>query len=81
MSHGNRGDAPLALAKIIMRVSGEQKKTACVNIQQCAGLEYGIEGTTHSVRQRQKKMTKTRGGEEAVEEAEEEEDKKREGLI
>ena len=41
-----------SLAKIFMRAAGEQVKTACVNIQLCAGLEAGIEGAKNSVGQR-----------------------------
>ena len=33
-----------ALAKLVMRAAGEQAKTACGNLQMCAGLEAGIEG-------------------------------------
>ena len=33
-----------ALAKLVMRAAGEQAKTACGNLQLCAGLEAGIEG-------------------------------------
>ena len=38
-----------ALAKLVMRAAGEQAKTACGNLQLCAGLEAGIEGATHTV--------------------------------
>ena len=31
-----------ALAKIVMRAAGEQAKTACGNLQMCAGLKAGI---------------------------------------
>ena len=41
-----------ALAKLVMRAAGDQAKTACGNLQLCAGLEAGIEGVTHSVGQR-----------------------------
>ena len=41
-----------ALAKLVMRAAGEQAKTACGNLQLCAGLEAGIEGATHAVSQR-----------------------------
>ena len=41
-----------ALAKFVMRASGDQAKMACGNIQLCAGLEAGIEGATHAVGQR-----------------------------
>ena len=36
-----------ALAKLVMRAARDQAKTACVNLQLCAGLESGIEGATH----------------------------------
>ena len=42
-----------ALAKIVMRAAGEQAKTACDNIQLCAGLYSRIEVGTHAVGQRQ----------------------------
>ena len=38
-----------SLAKLIMRVSGDQEKTACGNLQMCAGLEAGIDRATHSI--------------------------------
>ena len=41
-----------ALAKLIMRAAGDQAKTACGNLQLCAGLEAGIEGATHAMGQR-----------------------------
>ena len=41
-----------ALAKLVMRAAGYQAKTACGNLQLCAGLEAGIEGATHDVGQR-----------------------------
>ena len=41
-----------ALVKLVMRAAGDQEKTVCGNIQLCAGLEAGIEGAAHSVRQR-----------------------------
>ena len=41
-----------ALAKLVMRSVGEQAKTACGNLQLCAGLEAGIEGATHTMGQR-----------------------------
>ena len=40
------------LAKLVMRASGYQAKTACGNLQMYAGLEAGIEGATHAVGQR-----------------------------
>ena len=41
-----------ALAKLVMRAAGKQAKTACGNLQLCAGLDSGIEGSTHAVGQR-----------------------------
>ena len=41
-----------ALAKLVMRAAGEQAKTACGNLQLCAGLEASIERATHAVGQR-----------------------------
>ena len=46
-----------ALAKIIMRADGDQAKTACINLQLCAGLESGIERATHAIYQRQTEQT------------------------
>ena len=37
------------LAKLVMRAAGEQAKTACGKLQLCAGLEAGIERTTHAM--------------------------------
>ena len=41
-----------ALTKLVMRVAGDQAKTACRNLQLCAGLKAGIEGVIHAVGQR-----------------------------
>ena len=38
-----------ALDKLVIRAAGYQAKTACGNLQLCAGLEVGIAGATHSV--------------------------------
>ena len=56
-----------ALVKLVMRAAGEQAKTACGNLQLCAGLEAGIEGETHAVVQRRLEKTRVRRqeGEEA----------------
>ena len=43
------------LAKIVMAAAGDQSKTACGNLQLCAGLEASIEGAKHAVGQRQLK--------------------------
>ena len=66
-----------ALDKLIMRSAGDQAKTACGNLQLCAGLEAGIEGATHAVGQQ--RLARVRGRregmeEEAVAEAEEKEE-------
>ena len=37
------------LAKLVMRAAGDKAKTACGNLQLCAGLKAGIEGETHNV--------------------------------
>ena len=39
------------LTKLVMWAAGDQAKTACGNLQLCAGLEAGIEGATHAVGQ------------------------------
>ena len=38
-----------ALAKLVMRAAEDQVKTACEDLQMCAGLKTGIEGATHAV--------------------------------
>ena len=62
------------LAKIVMRAVGEQAKTACGNLQLCAGLEAGIEGETHAVGQRRVERVRARRVEEEDEEATEAEE-------
>ena len=57
-----------ALAKIVMRAAGDQAKTACGNLQMCAGLQNGIEGATHAVGQR--RLARVRAKREATEEEE-----------
>ena len=49
-----------ALTKLVMRAAGEQAKTACGNLQLCAGHEAGIEGATHAVGQRRVERVKAR---------------------
>ena len=49
-----------ALAKLVMRAAGDQAKSVCGNLQLCAGLEAGIEGATHSVRQRRLEQVRIR---------------------
>ena len=52
-----------ALAKLVMRAAGDQAKTACGNLQLCAGLEAVIEGATHAVGQRRIERVLARRGE------------------
>ena len=65
-----------ALAKLVMRAAGDQAKTACGNLQLCAGLKAGIEGATHAVGQRRLEQVRSRRAEtedKAATEAQEEE--------
>ena len=52
-----------ALAKLVMRAAGEQAKTACGNLQLCAGLKASIEGATHAVGQRRVERVRARRAE------------------
>ena len=45
------------LTKIVKREAGDQTKIACGNLHMCTGLEEDIEGITHAVGQRQRKIT------------------------
>ena len=70
------------IAKLVMRAAGDQAKTACGNLQLCAGLESGIEGAPHDVAQRRvervlAQTVEKEGKEEA--EAEEPEEEEAEG--
>ena len=57
-----------------MRAAGYQEKTACGNLQWFAGLEFGIEGATHTVGKRRLAMVQERREDaEEAEVAEEEE--------
>ena len=49
-----------ALDKLVMREAGDQAKTACGNLQLCAGLEAGIEGATHAMGQSILERTRAR---------------------
>ena len=53
-----------ALAKLVMRASGYQAKTACGNLQLCAGFKCGIQGAAHAVVHRKRKSTVMRRREE-----------------
>ena len=57
-----------------MRADGDQAKTACGNLQMCAGLEVVIEGGTHNVVQRRLESLRQRRSEEDVRGTEEWED-------
>ena len=63
------------LAKLVMRAAGDQAKTACGNIQLCAGLKAGIEGSKHDVGKRrlEREHARRQEGEEGGESVEEEE--------
>ena len=64
-----------ALAKLVMREAGDQAKTACGNLQPCAGLEAGKEGATHDVVQwRLERVKGRRCEEEEAKESEKEEE-------
>ena len=64
-----------ALAKLVMRAAGEQAKTACGNLQLCAGPKAGIEGATHAVgKQRVERVKARRVEEEDADETEAEEE-------
>ena len=62
-----------ALVKPVIRAAGDQAKTACGNLQLCAGLKTGIDGATHAVVQRRLERVR-RGWQEGeeVEDGEEE---------
>ena len=64
------------LAKLVMRVAGDQANTACGNLPLCAGLEACIEGVNHAVGER--RMERREEGEveeeEGCKESEEEEE-------
>ena len=63
-----------ALAKIVMREAGDQAKTACDNLQLCAGLEADIEGATNAIGQQIMKRSRARQREEEVRRTLEEEE-------
>ena len=69
------------LAKLVMRAAGDQVKTACGNLQLCAGLEAGIEVTTHTVGQRRLERVRRRRHEEETGTMDEEEASEVEGLL
>ena len=68
-----------ALDKVVMRAAGDQAKTACGNLQLCAGLKAGVEGATHSVGQQRLERLRVQRGDEEAEEAEEAEEEEEDG--
>ena len=74
----------LSLSKLVMHIDGNQVETECGNLQLCAGLKAGIEGTTHTVGKRRIERLIRRSSEEeagSVEEEEEEESENLGGLL
>ena len=67
------------LSKLIMRTAGYQAKTVCVNLQLCAGLQAGIEGSTHAVGQRRVERLRAQMGEEEGEAEDETKEPEEEG--
>eukprot|EP00957_Ditylum_brightwellii_P101564 7740257-Ditylum_brightwellii.AAC.1 len=60
------------LAKLVIRATGEEVKTACSSLQLCAGLEASIEGLVYAVAQRRAErwaMGPTGTGQDSREEA------------
>ena len=45
------------ITKLVIRVVGDQAKMACGSLQLCAGLEDGVEGSTHAVAHRRQERT------------------------
>ena len=68
---GIGGEICYAVAKLVMRVAGDQTGMACGSLQLCAGLEVGIERTTHTVVQSHQERTVTAPWERSDEELEE----------
>ena len=62
-----------SLAKLVMGAARDAAKTACGNLQLCAGLKAGIEGATHALGQRISERVRERQREEEEAEALEEE--------
>ena len=48
------------LVKLVMSAAGDKAKTACGNLQLCAGPEAGIEGETHALGQPRVERVRTR---------------------
>ena len=58
-----------------MRASEEQPKTACGNLQLCAGLEASIEGATHAMGNWRLERARLRRNAEVAESMDEEEER------
>ena len=69
-----------ALNKLVMRAAGDQAKTACGNLQLCAGLEAGIEGATYAVGQWRLARVRERREETDTKEVAEDEEEERGGI-
>ena len=66
-----------ALAKLVIRAAGDQAKKACGNLQLCAGLKAGTEGSNHAVGQRRLARVRLRRVEEEEAEGSVEEEEER----
>ena len=64
----------LDFAKLLMRAEEKQAKTAGGNLQMCAGVYAGIEGSTHALGQQRLERSRARRCEEVVRVTEEEEE-------
>ena len=51
-----------ALAKFVLRASGDQAKVVYGNLQLCAGIQAGIDGSMHNVHRRREVRGASRGG-------------------
>ena len=46
-----------SIAKLVVRLAGDQAKTVCGSLQLCAGLKAGIEGANHTLTQTRRERT------------------------
>ena len=70
-----------ALDTLVMRAAGDKVKTACGNLQLCAGLKAGIEGATDTVGQRRLERVQGRRFEEEEADDSEEEEEESRGMV
>ena len=63
-----------SLAKLVMKAAGDQTKTVCGDLQLCAGLDDGIEVSTHAVGQQRLERVRARWSEEEAGSSGEEEE-------